>query len=205
MMGGLGSGRWFRSRERLTTEDLPRIDIRAMKRQGVLHPNYPGVFSWTIDDPLVGSMSFKIHRGWLSVEYFTTINGQKTKNTEDIKFDSTPCHFGGSRYWFLCPCCKTRITTVYKLNNVYRCRHCHNLTFRSQSESELDRVIRKSRKLRQQLGGPENLYEHIKQKPKGMHYSTFKRLAKEERAASLTAENAIDEKIFLFESMGWFE
>lgn len=37
-MGGIGSGRWFRPRERITTEDLPQIDIRKMKRQGVLFP-----------------------------------------------------------------------------------------------------------------------------------------------------------------------
>ena len=204
-MGGLGSGRWFRPRERLTTEDLPRIDIRVLKRQGVLQPNYPGIFSWKIDNPIDGPMSFEIHRGWLSVEYLSTYNDHKSKHTEDIAFDRTPCHFGGNRYWFLCPCCKTRIATIYKLNNVYRCRHCHNLPFRSQSESELDRVIRQAHKLRQRLGGPESLYELIKQKPKGMHNSTFERLSKEERAATLAAANTFDEKMFFFESMGWLE
>jgi hypothetical protein len=145
-MGGLGSGRWFRSRERLTTEDLPRIDIRAMKRQGVLHPNYSGIFSWTIDDPRAGLMSFEIHRGWLRVNYFVDCDSQDIKLSENIEFDSTPCHFGGERYWFLCPCCKKRITTLYRLRNLYRCRHCHDLSFRSQSESQLDRLIRKYQK-----------------------------------------------------------
>lgn len=204
-MGGCGSGRWFRSRKRLTTDDLPRIDIRNIKKQGNLHPNYPGIISWTIDDPIAGPLSFETHRGWLSVKYLSTIHGRKTEHNLDIEFDSTPCHFGGNRYWFLCPCCKTRITTVYKLNNVYRCRHCHNLTFRSQNESELDRQIRKSHKLRQQLCGPESLYEPVEQKPKNMHHSTFKRLAKEERAASQAAINAIDEKMFFFYSMGWLD
>ncbi|MES9831148.1 MAG: hypothetical protein ABW139_02810 [Candidatus Thiodiazotropha sp. DIVDIV] len=204
-MGGLGSGRWFRPRERVTTQDLPQIDIRSMKKQGVLYPNYPGAFCWTLDDPLSGPMNFEIHRGSLKVEYFTDCDSQTIKLVEKIEFDSTPCHLGGERYWFLCPCCKTRVTTLFRLRDVYRCRYCHNLPYRAQNESELDRLIRKSRKLRRRLGGTGSLYEPVRQKPKGMHHSTFDQLSSNERTISLAAVKAITDKTQFFEEMGWLD
>lgn len=204
-MGGLGSGRWFRSRERLTTEDLHQIDIRQMKRQGVLYPNYPGTFSWTEDDSSSESINYEMHRGRLKMKYFVRCDSQQNHYIEEIEFDSTSCHLGGERYWFLCPCCKTRVTTLYRLHNVYRCRHCHNLSYRSQSESELDRLIRKSRKLRSRLGCSERLFIPISIRPKGMHNSTFEWLSREEREATLAALEAIDEKARIFEEMGWLE
>ncbi|MES9954504.1 MAG: hypothetical protein ABW104_16840 [Candidatus Thiodiazotropha sp. 6PLUC2] len=148
-------------------------------------------------------MSYEIHRGWLKVDYFTDCDSHAIKLSENIEFDSTPCHFGGERYWLLCPCCKTRITTLYRLRNLYRCRQCHKLSFRCQSETELDRLLRKSYKLRQRLGVSGGLYEPIKQKPKGMHQSTFKRLSRDARVLCLAADNVIDEKTQFFEEMGW--
>lgn len=176
-----------------------------MKKQRNLFPNYPGAFCWTDNDPASGQVSYEIHRGWLRVDYFADCGSQEIKLSENIEFDSTPCHFGGERYWFLCPCCKKRIATIYRLRNLYRCRHCHDLSFRSQSESKLDRLIRKSRKLRHRLGGSNCLADPIRHKQKSMHQKTFERLYKVERSVSLTAYNSIEEKIQFFEERGWMD
>lgn len=192
-MGGVGSGRWFRPRERVTTEDLPRIDIREMKKQRNLFPNYPGAFSWTDNDPASGQVSYEIHRGWLRIEYFADCGNHMIELSENVEFDSTACHFGGERHWFLCPGCTKRVASLYKFRNLYRCRHCHSLAFRSQSETHLDRLIRKSRKKRQQLGCYDSMFIPIMKKPKGMHLRTYKALFKEERAVSIAAFNGIEE------------
>lgn len=45
----------------------------------------------------------------------------------------TIANFGGIRYWFICPYCKRRVGTLYKPKNEirFKCRHCHNLTYKS--------------------------------------------------------------------------
>ncbi|MEW8342151.1 MAG: hypothetical protein AB2708_20080, partial [Candidatus Thiodiazotropha taylori] len=88
---------------------------------------------------------------------------------------------------------------------VYRCRHCHNLPYRSQNESELDRLIRKSRKLRRRLSSTENLNEPVMREPKGMHHSTFYRLASIEKTITLAAVKTITDKTQFFEELGWLD
>ena len=67
------------------------------------------------------------------------VNGVPIAQT--ILFDSTPCHFGGSRLWLLCPDCECRVRVLYCPTLGYRflCRHCHNLTYRSCNRSRLER------------------------------------------------------------------
>jgi len=64
--------------------------------------------------------------------YFDGLEGQDsyTRNTgeQSISLTSTPCNFGGYRFWFLCPACGKRVAILYK-DGDYRCRDCHNLTY----------------------------------------------------------------------------
>lgn len=48
-----------------------------------------------------------------------------------VNLTSTACHFGGKRYWFLCPACSKRIGVLYRpyYAKDYFCRHCHRLTY----------------------------------------------------------------------------
>ena len=50
---------------------------------------------------------------------------------QTLEVTTTPCHFGNSRYWFICPLCKQRVGTLFKPpdNSVLLCRKCHNLTY----------------------------------------------------------------------------
>lgn len=44
---------------------------------------------------------------------------------------TTPCHYGGVRYWFLCPQkgCRSRVAKLYYVSNLFACRTCHNLVY----------------------------------------------------------------------------
>ena len=55
--------------------------------------------------------------------------------------DSTPCHFGNSRLWILCPGCERRVRVIYRPPSRYRflCRYCHELTYESCNRSRLER------------------------------------------------------------------
>lgn len=48
-----------------------------------------------------------------------------------LRFTSSRCHFGGIRYWFVCPTCGKRIGKLYVTlsANEFKCRRCHNLTY----------------------------------------------------------------------------
>ena len=51
---------------------------------------------------------------------------------------TTPCHYGGVRYWLLCPewGCRRRVGTLYFAGERFACRHCFNLTYKSQNQSK---------------------------------------------------------------------
>ncbi len=55
---------------------------------------------------------------------------------QTIKVTSTEPFYGGERYWFECPLCKTRRGKVYLMWNagkpVYACRTCSGLVYRDQ-------------------------------------------------------------------------
>ena len=52
-----------------------------------------------------------------------------------IHLASTPCNYGGKRWWFLCPIknCSKRIGVLYKIpdSGFFACRKCLNLTYKS--------------------------------------------------------------------------
>ena len=92
---------------------------------------------------------------------------------------STPCGFGGSRPWFLCPGvvngkrCGRRVAKLHAGGAYFLCRHCYQLGYASQCEREFDRLLRRANKLRTALGGEPGTGAMIARKPKGMHWTTY--------------------------------
>jgi hypothetical protein len=59
-----------------------------------------------------------------------------------IEFVSTPCYYGGQRWWFIChlvvngSVCNRRVGVLYLGEGEYfGCRYCNNLTYTSSKES----------------------------------------------------------------------
>ena len=54
---------------------------------------------------------------------------------------TTPCNFGGQRYWFVCSLtkkgiyCGRRVGVLYKDGDYFGCRHCYELTYSSRNEN----------------------------------------------------------------------
>lgn len=71
--------------------------------------------------------------------YTQTDNSTGEKKDYDYKVPivETPCHFGGTRYWFKCNLyknnqyCGRRVGVLYKDGNWFGCRHCYDLTYAS--------------------------------------------------------------------------
>ena len=65
----------------------------------------------------------------------TDREGNKTDYDDKVNLVTTPCYFGGVRYWFGCPSCGRRVGVLYLApGDVYfRCRHCNNLSYHSRN------------------------------------------------------------------------
>ena len=161
-MGGPGSGAWYRWDKRTTLDQVQRVDVRALCRAGAE----------------VGQQAV--------LEYgYRQPGGEWEQVQQPVALSQTRCHFGGMRWWFLCPICRRRVAVLYRYGKWFRCRHCCQLPYSSQCETALDRAYRKVRKIRSRLGvsGNLNLPIHTWHKPKGMHWRTFERLCGHERDA----------------------
>ena len=108
--------------------------------------------------------------------------GRKEDVSYSISLSWTPCNFGGSRPWFVCPgvvkgaVCNRRVAKLYLKGRYFLCRHCHQLTYSSQQEARRDAALRRCQKIRIKLGGTANMTEPFPSKPKGMHLETYLRL-----------------------------
>lgn len=67
--------------------------------------------------------------------------GDKKNFDYKVPLTTTPCHIGGSRYWFKCSLfksgvyCGRRVGVLYKDGDWFGCRHCYSLTYSSRKVS----------------------------------------------------------------------
>ena len=200
-MGGVGSGSWYRWDKKTTTEEVHRVDIRYMRKQGLLRwPGYTGSLAWSCGGEATGSIRFRVETDRLVLMYRYRSHGEDWQDHEEqVWFDRTPCNFGGERLWFQCPHCGRRVTVLYGAGVRFLCRHCYALPYGSQNETYMDRMMRKARKVRRRLGASDNLSETIWEKPKGMHWNTFERLLREEREANRASTVAMAQRFGMLE------
>ncbi len=183
-MGGSGSGSWTRWNSKITAESRFKVDIRWMKKNGLLIPGTVGSMSWERRGRETGSIGYCVEADRLTLIYrYKNMDREWESIKDSIFFTWTPCNYGGRRQWFLCPECNRRVALVYGGKD-YRCRHCHNLTYASQQEDISDRLRRRSRKIRKRMGGGNNLFEPFPFKPPNMHWDTYWRLREEAERAS---------------------
>jgi hypothetical protein len=198
-MGGRGSGRLFRWGTATTLEEVKRIDIRYLRRQGMLVAGCRSTMSWSRGDEPTGSIGLRAEDDRLVLNYRVREHDDDwTSVTQAIWLERTPCHFGGERAWLLCPRCGRRVAVLCGLSTYFWCRHCYQLPYGSQRESYSDRMMRKARKIRARLDADNNLMEPIYEKPKGMHWQTFERLCEEEDAANSASLMAMATRLGLF-------
>jgi hypothetical protein len=84
-----------------------------------------------------------IFEAYLRIFYTATdaYSGEMKNYDYKVPLTTTPCHFGGHRYWFQCPLnkngayCGRRVGILYLCGSLFGCRHCHNLTYSSRNIS----------------------------------------------------------------------
>ena len=77
------------------------LDVRRLGTTDKLRNGYSGSFSWTdsCTGERVGCIGYAVQDGALVLSY--AINGDP--RNQCIPMVRTPCHFGGTRAWFICP------------------------------------------------------------------------------------------------------
>lgn len=167
-----------RAKEKDATEYYRALDVRALHRGGVLVAGWSGNWQWSRNGDVRASIGLEIESlERLRLRYQLTRQGKTEAKDYPIRVTWTPCHLGGERPWFLCPCCGRRVAKLYS-STVFACRHCLRLNYRSQQASKRDRPYDRSLDLRLALGCDEGflcLPAEFIPKPKGMHWRTFER------------------------------
>jgi len=136
-----------------TVEDCRSISVSFLKQHGFFCGHKYGSVTWSRGEREIASIGVTVSvmddEGYVKFRYTTTdrSSGEQTEFDYKVSLTTTPCHFGGERYWFICPLttngsyCGRRVGTLYKAPgaNYYGCRHCYNLSYESRNESRLGR------------------------------------------------------------------
>lgn len=177
-MGGPGSGRHWHYGAKDTTDDYRMLDVRRLQRDGLLTPGRVFGWQWTRREEVVASIQVRVEIGRVILTYRHRSGGSDWKSEEyPVLLDWTSCHYGGQRAWLLCPAqgCKRRVAILYG-GGIFACRHCYQLAYPSQRETDDDRAARQADKIRERLGWVPGILNGAGGKLKGMRWQTFWRL-----------------------------
>ena len=176
-MGGPGSGNCWRSKS-ATCEGQKRIDLKYLKKRGLLKPGQSYSLSWNMNGEPSGNITYMANEGHLFLDFKARDYGEEewTPVKQTIRFDYTHVNFDGQRQWLVCPRCQRRCRILYGGGRFY-CRKCYRLKYQSQSEDSAQRAITRAQATRKRLGGFEGIDDPFPTKPKGMHWKTYNRLA----------------------------
>lgn len=183
-MGGPGSGRGLRAGTAETTADFWQLDVRRWQRDGYLLAGRAFAWEWTRAGEQVAYINVRTEVDRVILSYRHRRGGGEWKSEEyPVRLDWTPCTYGGSRAWFLCPAagCGRRVAILYG-GGIFACRHCHRLAYPSQREVSHDRASRRANKIRERLGWEPGILNGSGWKPKGMRWRTYERLRAEHDA-----------------------
>lgn len=199
-MGGFGSGR--RQRGKDTTSDMQPLDIRRLYRVGLLAPGRVFSWQWSVCSREVASIQIRTEVDRVILDYRSRNNGGEWEPMEyPVYLEWTNCTLGGRRAWFLCPAhgCGRRVAVLFG-GTMFACRHCHKLAYACQRETDDDRAIRRYNAIRRRLGWKPGFLNGDGDKPRGMHWRTFKRLKAEHNSFVNASLAGAAQRLGLFES-----
>lgn len=179
-MGGIGSGSYYRWRNKVTLEDCRNLDINRMTKLGAIQEGCLKSGSWVWTDRQTGEEMSKIgyqcntldkENSYLRLTYKFTNTDQSLDY--QVRLVRTYPPYGGVRFWFICPERGKRIAKLFLIPSDGRfvSRHVYKVRYASQSKGPIDRMIDKKWRLVRKTGG-----DYFPVRPKGMHRRTFERI-----------------------------
>jgi hypothetical protein len=162
---------------KLTTDMVPAIDIRQLKRSRKLTPGNRFLETWTRGGLTAAQVEIDVQHYQVNIRYILASRSGDREPVECIvPIASTRCSYGGIRRWFCCPDCRKRAAVIYVQGRSCSCRQCKGLVYRSQRQRAGERARSRAQKIRVRLGGSANLLDAFPAKPKWMQWRTYKGL-----------------------------
>ena len=133
-MGGYGSTRWSWHAKANTVEDCLVLKMRDLTRGRYLRPDSwtGGSLQWTNSRTGEEIASVGFNADTVSGRFHLSYRHNGTPVNCSLLLESSPCRFGGVRWWWRCTCGR-RIVKAYLPSgaSVFGCRTCHRLTYES--------------------------------------------------------------------------
>ena len=102
-MGGIGSGRLGGAS---CTDSMHPLDLRAIKRAGLLTPGRCASWQWSRGAETVASINLRVESDSVVLDYRNRSphhhGGEWEPLSYTVRLAWTPCGFGGRRAWWLC-------------------------------------------------------------------------------------------------------
>ena len=148
-------GRWSYS-NRLTVEESKAVTTKFLNKNDYFTGGVElGEMSWSFNGKKTGSINIIVSTagGNEHIRFqYMQIDRETEKATKldyKARLTSTPCYFGGIRWWFICPlvvnghACGKRVGSLYLEGKHFGCRHCYDLTYTTSKENhKYDRLYR---------------------------------------------------------------
>jgi hypothetical protein len=179
-------------------EDYRSVDLAWLRRKKCLQPGNSGRITWSRGGSVTAWISYRIETSGLRLIYRTRRNGEEWRDIEELfPFLYTTTNFSGHRRWLQCLSCDHRCRILYG-GTYFRCRRCHHLKYEAQYEPAWLRGVSRAQKIRERYGGSGSLDEPFPEKPKGMHWRTYRRLAAQDERLTAIWVRGISQRLGIF-------
>src|SRR5687768_13892202 len=179
-MGGWGSGRYG---GRPTADMSKKIDLAWMIRTEKATPGQwiSGSLNWSCGGEHAGSVSYTANMeetfdSYLRLNFWRGSGNSREHVEQKIRLVFTEPHYGGRRWWMVCPYKGVRVAKLYLPNggDRFASRLAWRLAYNSQRVAHRDRAFEKLFRLQRKLGCEQGWDSWIR-RPKGMWNRTFER------------------------------
>ena len=140
-------GRYYYDARWSTSDYTKRLTIKALKEYGFLdgtRNGYPATLTWSNGSNISIQVNI-VGDSWTVRVYFTQSNRttwEEKSMDYNIDLISTPCNYGGKRWWLVCPLRWNKCTILYLQNNgLFGSRKTLNLCYDGQKESKKYRYL----------------------------------------------------------------
>ena len=185
-MGGYGSGRNIRFASK--SDEFHKLDLATFNRQW-FERGFSGRLTWSRGGHKTGSISYRCSYDQLCLTYSVGREGERQDIDETFSLSFTEQPFGGKRRWIVCKCGR-RCRVLYG-GKYFRCRECYRICFASQYEPIRVPGMATAERIRDKYGMQAGFSYPFGDRPRGMHWSTYRRLRANDRAMGEAIDRAL--------------